>query len=447
MLFVGLDLGTTSAKAVVYDDTGATVGSGRAATVWRTTSNGVETAAGHLRDIGIHALRSAVAEARRTRSDAVAAVGITSMGESGVLVDAQGEPVAPVVAWHDARDAAEVAELTDVLGADEFGRVAGKPLRGQWSLTKHLWLRRHHEPTSTARRRFNVAEWLVRSLGGDEVTELSLACRTGWFDVAAGTWWTAALDFSHAAESLFPPLVAAGEPVGHISADFGPDLAGALLTVVGHDHQAAAHGAGAGHPGVEFDSCGTAEALIRTVAPIGPEQVLALARHGVTTDRSVQPGQWSLLGGTEGGLAMQRVLGLLGVDRDGLAGLDDAAATAPTGRVRVRGLGTASLSVDGVLDDTGPGELWRAAVQAATDDAAALHRAMDDVVGPVREVVAGGGWTNSTTFMTAKDAALPHLRRSEVAEAGTRGAAEFAARAAGALAADETFPGAAAVPA
>ena len=111
---------------------------------------GVETDAGHLRDIGIHALRSAVAEARRTRNDAVAAVGITSMGESGVLVDAQGEPVAPVVAWHDARDAAEVAELADVLGADEFGRVAGKPLRGQWSLTKHLWLRRHHEPTGRA---------------------------------------------------------------------------------------------------------------------------------------------------------------------------------------------------------------------------------------------------------------------------------------------------------
>ena len=148
---------------------------------------------------------------------------------------------------------------------------------GQWAITKHRWLLRHVPSAANAVRRFNIAEWIVRGLGGDEVTELALACRTGWLDLARRDWWTEGLAWSGATPALLPPLVEAGTPVGQItSAEAHPRLRDAVLTVVGHDHQAAAVGVGATGEGDEVDSCGSAEAIVRTIpAYLKHEQVRA----------------------------------------------------------------------------------------------------------------------------------------------------------------------------
>ena len=203
---------------------------------------------------------------------------------------------------------AEVEALRQEIGAAEFCATTGKPLRGQFSLTKHRWLTAHRPEVQRAVRRLNVAEYAVVLLGGDEACELSLASRTGWLDIQRQAWWPAALDFSGATEELMPPLVQAGRPLGRVTE--GPDrLRGAVLTLAGHDHQAAALGAGVTSAGDELDSCGTAEALLRTVSPtLTRDQVRWLAERGVTTDWSVVPGHWSLLAATEGGLAMERAL-------------------------------------------------------------------------------------------------------------------------------------------
>ena len=99
---MGLDVGTSSAKAVVFTDQGEVVGEGRARTPWITAPYGVELAAEELLNAAIDALGLALDATPGATS--VTAVGITSMGESGVLVGRDGVPVAPVIAWHDGRD-------------------------------------------------------------------------------------------------------------------------------------------------------------------------------------------------------------------------------------------------------------------------------------------------------------------------------------------------------
>jgi sugar (pentulose or hexulose) kinase len=437
-LVIGLDVGTTSAKAVAFTADGEPVGQGRARTPWATTADGVEMAAADLAAAALDALAQAASSA--PPGEPVAAIGITSMGESGVLVDRAGRPVAPVIAWHDTRDAAQLAALGDEIGEDDFGATTGKPFRGQFSLTKHRWLHERVPEVATAVRRFNIAEYVVRVLGGEEACELSLASRTGWFDIAARQWWLAGLDYSRADVGLMPPLVQAGDPLGRVTAaEAHPRLGGAVLTVVGHDHQAAAVGVGATELGDEVDSCGTAEALVRTVpATLSRDQIRVLAHGGVTTDWSIHAGRWSLLAATEGGLAMERALTQLKVDRADLPALDQAAAEAPSGRVRVSGIGADALVIDGAENATPP-EIWRAVVEAVTDQAVALHRAMAAVAGPHRDLLVTGGWANSAALLRAKDAGFGAYRRSEVYEAGARGAAVFAARAAGMFGPDEAF--------
>jgi sugar (pentulose or hexulose) kinase len=185
-------------------------------------------------------------------------------------------------------------------------------------------------------------------------------------------------------------------------------LRGAVLTLAGHDHQAAALGARATGQGHELDSSGTAEALVRTIAPMPSRaDVARLALTGITTDPSIEPGHWSLLGGTEGGLAQLRALERLGAD---VAELDAAAEAG-----------------------SGPGTEWRTVVGTAADEALALHRAMDDVVGAAARVVVTGGWRHSAEVMRAKVARFGPLEVSSVEEAGALGAATLAARACGAL--------------
>ena len=204
--FAGLDVGTTSSKAVVYGADGVVLGVGRAATTWNVGPDGTDIDAEALSRSAFDALSAAAAAA----GVPIRAVGVTSMGESGILVDADERPLTPVIAWHDDRDGDEVADLAATIGAESFGGIAGKPLRGQFSLTKHRWLLDHLPASRDAALRFDVGGWVVRRLGGDAVLELSLAGRTGWLDVTTRDWWDAALDWSGATRELMPPLVAAG---------------------------------------------------------------------------------------------------------------------------------------------------------------------------------------------------------------------------------------------
>jgi sugar (pentulose or hexulose) kinase len=439
-LLVGLDVGTTTSKAVVFTIEGRPVGEGRAVTPWITTSCGAEMDAGEL----LASAREALRRALTTAPDGpVLAVGVTSMGESGVLLDAHGIPLAPIIAWHDSRDSAEVSDLTAALGEDRFAGYTGLPLRGQWSLTKHRWLLAHHPQTKRAVRRLNIAEWVVRGLGGVESAEQSLASRTGWLALSSRTWWSEALEWSGADRSLMPDIVTAGTPLGRVSGDVGiPRLTGAVLTVAGHDHQAATIGADASGPGDELDSCGTAEALVRTVPAglVDTASVARLARAGITTGWHVLAERWCLLGGTQGGLALQRVLALLGRTSDGLAELDREALGRNANSLVVRGVDTDDLSISGITNGVGPADLWRAALEAVTVQAEQVHSAMSAVVGHHKALVVTGGWSRSEALLEVKRRVLGPLRNPAVTEAGARGAALLAGVAAGVYTGREQFP-------
>jgi sugar (pentulose or hexulose) kinase len=425
---VGLDVGTTSSKAVVVDSLGAEVAQGRAATPWRASAAGVETDALAVLESATLAVAEALRQAPR---GPVIGVGVASMGECGVLIDRGGNPIAPVLAWHDTRDEKEVRHLGETFGKEGFARRTGLPLRSQWSLTKHRWLTEHHAPSKEAVRRLGIAEWVVRAFGGEEVSEGSLASRTGWLDLAARDWWAEALEWSRMTTSLLPPLVTAGTAVGRVSSAAGLDaLTGAVLTVAGHDHQAAAIGAHAAGAGNVLDSCGTAEALIRTVLPgLDSDAVLALTDAGVTVGWHALPDHWCLLGATQGGLVLQRILATLGKTGSDLASLDlQALQTDPAG---VRITGEDPVGISGITEGTGPARVWRAALEEVTRRASDIHATMTAVSGDHNEFIVTGGWARSEALLEIKRRAFGRLTHPNVGEAGARGAAMLAGVAAG----------------
>ncbi len=396
-LLAGLDVGTTRTKAGVVDEAGRELTKAAVPTPWRRTPAGVETDPEAL----AAAARSALAAALEGAPDGeVLALGVTSIAETAVLLDARGEVACPSIAWHDWRAAAELELMREELGAEAVGRTTGLGGAQVPTIATLRWLRARVPGATRAVRCLSVAEWVVHDFGGELAAEASLASRTGALAVAECTWWGEALEWAGVPPAMFPPVRAAGEPFGRAGARGGAleRLAGAVLTVAGHDHPCAAVGTGTLRQDQVLDSCGTAEAIVRAVAATPSQDPAAGRPDGVDTGRHVIPGCYALLGGHPLGLVLE------------------PARQEP---------GTAAAA---------------AAAAAAVDEARRLLAGVTRLGGPVAEIRVTGGWSRDPLLRSLKSAAFPATVYPVVAEAGVRGAALLGGLAAGMWASVHELP-------
>jgi sugar (pentulose or hexulose) kinase len=155
-------------------------------------------------------------------------------------------------------------------------------------------------------------------------------------------------------------------------------------------------------------------------------------------------GHWCLLGGTQGGLALQTVLRLLDRVQEDVPALDAAALALPGSLVELD-LGDPVHPRVLVGRDADEANMWRAALDAVTVQAARVHAAMSRTAGAHRSITAAGGWSRSAGLVARKRALLGPVELSPVREPGARGAALFAGLAAGELASLDDLPGPASV--
>jgi sugar (pentulose or hexulose) kinase len=427
-LMLGIDVGTSACKAALLDRDGVERAHGQAVTPWQRLPAGAEVECEALFEAAVAASRAALAGAPAGR---VRAVGVTSMAETGALLDSRGRPLAPAIAWHDARGRDESRLLADELGADRFVETTGVPASPLCSLAKLRWLAEHRPATRSAARWLSVAEWVVRRLGGRDVAEWSLASRTGLLDLSARAPFAEALAWAGMPDDVLGELVPAGTAAGTANAPELPECQGAVLTVAGHDHLVAGVGVGVVAPGDVLDSCGTAEALVRVVAPpLTGDQVRSSVAGGVTVGWHLAEGRQALLGSLWSGLALQEVLDELGVDESTRAKLSaDALAldAAPALDLELHSLTRPALRLP---TGAAPEAIWRGAIDAVGAEVEALLAHIDAVAGPRRRVVVAGGWARDEAVRASK-ASLGAVEAPPVIEAGARGAALLGGVAAG----------------
>jgi len=413
---VGVDLGTTFIKAVVLDEAGQ-VGVGQVATPW------------HLRDGVTYADAADIADGAATAIDRalamaddrpVRALGATSMGESGVLLDAGGQVTAPVLAWFDTTCSGEAAELAHLVGEDEFSARTGVPLDASRSVVKYAWLRRNVAGTARGTRWLSLAEWLLYWLGGRPATEASLGARTGFLELGTGLPYAETWRWAGAPAGLISAPETAGRSLG--TATRGGRLGPAVLALAGHDHLAAAHGAGARADGDVAVSCGTSTTVVRPATTIDAGAVRQAVRAGLSVGPALEPGRFVLQGGFMGGRQLDQArtqlhlrLGSAAYDR-----CDEQAAAL---------LGTPPGS-DGPPDpEPGrPAAVWAQAARRTwqhVEDIVA--RSGDYCAGTADRYVVCGGWTKSRAFRSAAEhGRLTPVTVRDLDEPGATGAAELA---------------------
>ena len=163
-----------------------------------------------------------------------------------------------------------------------------------------------------------------------------------------------------------------------------------------------------------------------------------LATAGVTVGWHVVQDKWCVLGATQGGLILEKVMAGLNVARHSMPQLDQAALQAGRGASRVEIIpGGHDFVISG---STEPADVWLAATESVTDDVRILSDAISDATAPRADLVVTGGWANSEAVLAAKLRVLGSFRRTTTQEAGARGAALLAGIANGTFASYSELP-------
>lgn len=435
-VIVGLDLGTSTCKALALDPFGVEVALARMRTPWHEADGTLAMSAAEVTQL-VHDLLGRLGA--QTGGASISAIGVTGFAESGFLFDEAGDVRSDAYVWHASLGGEALDGLRRQFG-DALDGMTGLRRLELCSALRIRWL------TDRKPRRglgwASVPEWVARQLGGRVAAEYSLAARTGLFDVTERRWspelvrW-AGLDVAH-----MPMPLPAGTPLGTIRNGVKADD-GAPVIVAGHDHLAASIGAGALAQDCAFDSFGTAEVVVRFLPRARVHAELADAvRSGCTRGPHVVGDRDYVFVGLDSGRALQDVLRYLGIPPEGTGGLEDAAR-------RIDRAAAADLAAR-LFDPAGrflppagdvPSALvWRSALEFTADRCGTALTRLDEGFGPRSSVVAAGGWYGSGLVREIRRRRIPDLRVPHAVEAGARGAARLAAVAAGIIPTLATWP-------
>lgn len=432
-LLVGIDVGTTRVKAIAVTPAGHVVGEAEENTPWRHDGPCADIDADVLAQVAMSVADRCLDDERVPAHATVRGVGVTGMAEAGALLDADGRPCAPTLVWHDPRGLAEPIRAR--VGREDFWRACGVRLNSKPSLAKILYLYDAFPGTrERAVRHLGIGDWVVHALGGEQIAERSILSRSGLYDVLADEPWQPATDL--VGDLTAPRRIWAGEAAGTVGEAAPARLRGATLTAAGLDHESAAFAMGAMRIGVLTDSLGTAEALLRVVAPVDRDTVQRLVERDIGVGWGVVPGHLCIVAGLLTGLSLERMAALLGItDRQArrevsLAALEADRATVP---FRIAQASHEGLELAGVTEGLSPALAWRGAVEDLTSLSSDLIDFIEDVLGPRTEAMVTGGWSHDPTVAWAKRVQLGEYSTSSVNEAAAMGAAFFGGIAAGML--------------
>src|SRR5690625_58303 len=229
------------------------------------------------------------------------------MAETGVPLDADGEPIGDLVRWHPTRAGTHADRLARELGRAELFAATGVRPSGKVPLA--VWAQlRAEEPQRWARMRHwaGAADLIAHALTGRLVTDYTLAGRTMAYrlpDPGAAVGGSFDPDLL-AAVGLHPGQLpeVTGDVAGRVRAGSPGGLApGTPVVVAGHDHQVGAWAAGVREPGQVANSLGTAESVIR-ILDQRPEPG-AIAAEGMSLVRTPD-GHEALVAGSPAAGAM-----------------------------------------------------------------------------------------------------------------------------------------------
>jgi xylulokinase len=297
-LFLGIDVSTTGAKALLIDEGGRVVASATTPLTLQTPrplwseQDPQEWWEGTTKSV-----RAALAEAKATGAE-VAAVGLTGQMHGLVLLDAERRVLRPAILWNDQRTGAECDEIRRRLGGREaLVKATGNDALTGFTAPKILWVR-NHEPEVYAKAALVLLpkDYVRLRLTGVPAMDKADGSGTILFDLPDRDWSARVLEALEVPRAWLPPTFEGPEVTGTVSAEAAEATglsAGTPVMAGGGDQAAGAVGAGAVEPGVVSLTLGTSGVVFASTKKplVEPQGRLHAFCHAL-------PGTWHFMGVT-----------------------------------------------------------------------------------------------------------------------------------------------------
>ena len=256
MSLMGLDLGTTGCKAMVFDTDGCLL-----------SHHYVEYSPVSPTELSPEELKNAAFEVvgKAAAGYDVTSICISSFGESFVLLDEADKPLDNILLYTDTRGLKQCDGMVASHGEERFRRVAGVKPSVMYSLSKLAYYAEEKPETiKKARHALLIAGYIAYLLTGESAIDHSLAARTMAFDIVGKQYDDILLSYAGVDKSLLPRAVQSGSVMGMVRKDIAGQLslnARCAVAIGGHDQVCAAIGAGVLSPGPAIDGMGTVECI------------------------------------------------------------------------------------------------------------------------------------------------------------------------------------------
>ncbi len=309
-MFLGLDIGTSSVKAVVVDEAQRLMAS---ATAPLTISRPHDLWSEQNPEDWWTAVEQAVHEVKAAAGpkwSGTRAIGLSGQMHGAVLLDESCQPLRPAILHNDGRAHQEAEELNHRLPG--IGRIAGVPAMPGFVAPKLLWLRRH-EPDIMARARHLLMpkDYLRLRMTGSLATDMCDGSGSLLLDSGKRQWSPEIAQACGISLALLPTVLegsaVSGQLSGAVAASWGL-RPGTVVAAGAGDAAAGAIGSGVVNPGDAFISIGTATQyfVARDSYRPAPEQLVHTFCHGL-------PDRWFQMAALLNGAgALAWAAGLLG---------------------------------------------------------------------------------------------------------------------------------------
>ena len=302
---LGIDIGTTGAKTVLFDDVGRPVASAFAP--WPMSMPRPAWAEQDPADwwVGVVATIREVLTASGIAAASIAAIGLSGQMHGLVLLDSRRQVLRPSILWCDQRTGDQCGWIDRTIGIDRLVASISNPALPGFTAPKLIWVR-EHEPEVWARARTVLLpkDYIRMRLTGEIALEVSDASGTALFNVAQRRWADELLGDLGIPREWLPSVVGSTDVAGTITpsvAEATGLLAGTPVVGGGADNACAAVGNGVVRQGLGLVSIGSSGVVL---APSEAPRVDPGLR--VHTFNHAVPGLWYLMGVTQGaGLSMR----------------------------------------------------------------------------------------------------------------------------------------------
>ncbi|HHY10866.1 MAG TPA: hypothetical protein GX528_09950, partial [Firmicutes bacterium] len=284
-LMLGIDLGTTHLKVAAFDAAGRqhSLEMSRTDTIFQGEGKAIykpsviwESAAALLKKT----------VSRLPSNYKISSIATASMGEAGLFLDHNFEPLTPIMAWFDVRGKEVMAEWYELIDAEKCRKITGLSSHNHiCSLFKMLWeIKQNPVVLEKAAKWLCLPDFINFRLTGEFATDYSIASRTMLFDIEKKRWSEEILDLAGLPAGLLPKALPSGTIIGEVTKKAAAETGlpeGIPVCLGGHDHICGSFASNVICQGRVLDSMGTSESLVVVLEGLQQDGLADLAAYDV----------------------------------------------------------------------------------------------------------------------------------------------------------------------